>query len=215
MNRMLITLSGTHGTGKSTTAGACCFYLNREGWRLAYIRQVDLLIPFGFVIKRGAQILRLQPTEMERMRPLQILWAVYILLIYLPFLRAGIGLRHLLGYSVLCDRYVYDLIVTFRGKDIMTPFENLLPRLLPRPTISFVLDAPTDRILKYRPEHTRDLIEKEQKLYLQLSNRFHLRRIDASVPANIVGKKILSQITSLVKVPTEIGPVLIHESAHQ
>jgi thymidylate kinase len=149
------------------------------------------------------------------MKPFWILWAAYILLVYLPFLRAGIGLRHLLGYSVLCDRYIYDLIVTFRGKDIVTPFENLLPRLLPRPTISFVLDAPTDRIMKYRPEHTRDLIEKEQKLYLLLSNRFHLRRIDTSFPTNVVGKKILTQITLLVKGTTEIGPVLNPESPPQ
>jgi thymidylate kinase len=213
MNKMLITLSGTHGTGKSTTAGACRYYLNRLGWKQAYIRQVDLLIPFGFVIKRGSQLLHVQPTELERMKPFRILWAVYILLIYLPFLRAGISFRHVLGYSVLCDRYIYDLIVTFRGKDIVTPFENLLPSLLPRPTISFVLDAPTDRILKYRPEHTRDLIEKEQRLYRQLTNRFHLRRIDASASATVVGKTILSQITSIVKQPAEIGPVMISERA--
>lgn len=215
MNRMLITLSGTHGTGKSTTAGACCYYLNKQGWKQAYIRQVDLLIPFGFVIKRGAQILRLQPTELERMKPFRILWALYILTIYVPFLRAGISIRHILGYSVLCDRYVYDLIVTFRGKDIVTPFENLLPRLLPRPTVSFVLDAPTDRILKYRPEHTRDLIQKEQRLYRQLSNLFHLRSIDASSPATVVGRQILSQITSLAKEPSEIDPVQILERARQ
>ncbi len=212
---MLITLSGTHGAGKSTAAGACCYYLNRQGWKQAYIRQVDLLIPFGFVIKRGAQILRLQPTELERMTPFRILWAVYILLIYLPFLRAGIGLRHILGNSVLCDRYVYDLIVTFRGKDTVTPFENLLPRLLPRPTISFVLDAPTDRILKYRPEHTRDLIEKEQRLYRQLSNHFPLRRIDASDPAAVVRRRIMTQLTSIAKEPTEIETVPILESARQ
>src|SRR6266849_4412031 len=212
---MLITLSGTHGTGKSTTAGACCYYLNKQGWKQAYIRQVDLLIPFCFVIKRGSQILRLQPTELEMMKPFRILWALYILTIYVPFLRAGISIRHILGYSVLCDRYVYDLIVTFRGKDIVTPFENLLPRLLPRPTVSFVRDAPTDRILKYRPEHTRDLIEKEQWLYRQLSNRFHLRRIDASSSATVVGKIILSQITSIVKGPTRIGPVVIRERVSQ
>jgi thymidylate kinase len=212
---MLITLSGTHGTGKSTAAGACCYYLNRQGWKQAYIRQVDLLIPFGFVIKRGAQILRLQPTELERMTPFRILWAVYILLIYLPFLRAGIGLRHILGYSVLCDRYVYDLIVTFRGKDIVPPFESLIPRLLPRPTISFVLDAPTDRILKYRPEHSRDLIEKEQRLYRQLSGHFHLRRIDASDSAAVVRRRIMTQLTSIAEEPTEIETVPILESAAQ
>jgi hypothetical protein len=171
------------------------------------------LQPLELVIKRGSQLLHVQPTELERMKPFRILWAVYILLIYLPFLRAGISFRHVLGYSVLCDRYIYDLIVTFRGKDIVTPFENLLPSLLPRPTISFVLDAPTDRILKYRPEHTRDLIEKEQRLYRQLTNRFHLRRIDASASATVVGKTILSQITSIVKQPAEIGPVMISERA--
>lgn len=212
---MLITLSGTHGTGKSTTAGACCYFLNKQGWKQAYIRQVDLLIPFGFVIKRGAQILRLQPNQLESMRPFRILWAIYILTIYIPFLRAGISIRHILGCSVLCDRYVYDLIVTFRGKDIVTPFENLLPRLLPRPTVSFVLDAPTERILKYRPEHTRDLIEREQRLYRHLANVFNLRRIDASLPATVVARKILSEIASLSREHDYTGPIQILERVRQ
>jgi thymidylate kinase len=196
---LLITLSGTHGTGKSTTAGSCYYYLNGIGSKLSYIRHQDILIPFGFIIKRGAQLLRLHATELERMKPFRILWEIYILLIYVPILGGGIRIRNALGYSVLCDRYVYDLIVTFRGKDIAPPFETLLPRLLPRPSISFVLDAPTDRILKHRPEHTQDFVEREQLLYLQLSNHFQLNKIDAREPASVVGRKILAQIVPLIK----------------
>jgi len=150
VKKILLTLSGTHGSGKSTNAGKCYYLLNRSGYKFSYIRHQDILDPFGFVVRRTARILHLEPNRLERMRPTRVAWSIYLLFIYCPILVGGIRLRHLFGYSVVSDRYLYDVMVGFRDNGVTVPSEDLLMRLLPRPDISFVLDAPEQRILVER-----------------------------------------------------------------
>src|SRR2546428_8180279 len=116
MRKILVTLSGTHGSGKSTNAGKCYFLLNASGRKFSYLRHQDILDPFGFVLRRTARILGFKnPTDLERTKPLGVLWSIYILFVYLPILAGGIKLRQTLGYSVVSDRYVYDMLVGFSG----------------------------------------------------------------------------------------------------
>ena len=197
MKKILLTLSGTHGSGKSTNAGKCYYLLNREGYKFSYLRHQDLLDPFGFIVRRVARILHVEPNELERLTPTRIAWSLYLLFIYCPILVGGIRLRYLFGYSVVSDRYVYDLMVGFRDNGMMVPSETLLMRLLPHPNISFVFDAPEQRILMDRPEHTAEFIRKEQFLYRKIAEEFDLRKVDTSDPASIVWNHMLVQIKAV------------------
>jgi thymidylate kinase len=205
VRKILLTLSGTHGSGKSTNAGKCYYLLNRSGYKFSYLRHQDLLDPFGFIVRRVARILHVEPNELERLTPTRIAWSLYLLFIYSPILVGGIGLRHLFGYSVVSDRYLYDLMVGFRDNGMMIPSETLLMRLLPHPDISFVFDAPEQRILMDRPEHTAEFIRKEQFLYRQIAEEFNLRLISTSDPAPIVWNDMLVQIKAAFedKAPTQ------------
>ncbi len=197
MRNILLTLSGTHGSGKSTNAGKCYYLLNRSGFRFSYLRHQDLLDPFGFIVRRVARILHVEPNELERLTPTRIAWSLYLLFIYCPILVGGIRLRHLLGYSVVSDRYLYDLMVGFRDNGMTVPSEVLLTRLLPHPDISFVFDAPEQRILMDRPEHTAEFIRKEQFLYRQIAEEFKLNKINTSDPAPIVWNRMFAQIKAV------------------
>jgi hypothetical protein len=117
-----------------------------------------------------------------------------LIYIYCPILIGGVRLRRLLGYSTVCDRYVYDLIVAFRDNDMSVPSESLLLRLIPRPDASFVMDAPEQRILADRPEHTAEFIRKEKWLYLKLVDDFKLTKINTSDAPSIVWDKITAQV---------------------
>jgi thymidylate kinase len=194
MNKILITLSGTHGSGKSTNAGKCYYLLNKAGYRFSYLRHQDLLDPFGFIVRRAARVLHTSAEGLEKLRPTRVLWSLYLLYIYCPILIGGIGLRRVLGYSTVCDRYVYDLIVAFGDNDMSVPVEPLLLRLIPRPDVSFVMDAPEQRILVDRPEHTAEYIRKEKWLYLKLVDDFNLTKINTSDPPSIVWDKITTQV---------------------
>jgi thymidylate kinase len=194
VKKILLTLSGTHGSGKSTNAGKCYYLLNRSGYKFSYIRHQDLLDPFGFIVRRTARILHVEPSKLESLRPTRVAWSLYLLFIYCPILVGGIRVRHLLGYSVVSDRYLYDLMVGFRDNGMTIPSELLLRRLLPHPDISFVFDAPEKRILMDRPEHTGEFIRKEQILYRQIAEEFYLIKVNTSDPASIVWNHMLVQI---------------------
>jgi thymidylate kinase len=196
LKTLLVTFSGTHGTGKSTHAGRCYYLLNQQGHRFAYVRHQDLLDPFGFVLRRAARILGYKAGDLERTEPVRVFWSLYLLFIYLPFLVGGIRLRRLLGYSVVVDRYLYDLLVGFWGNHMDAPLQNLLIWTVTHPDVSFVLDADEQRILRERPEHTAEFIRNEKRLYGKVATYFRLKNIHTTDSAAAVWKTILEDITS-------------------
>jgi thymidylate kinase len=209
--KILLTLSGTHGSGKSTNAGKCYYLLNKSGYKFSYLRNQDLLDPFGFIVRRAARILHVEPSKLEKTKPARIAWSIYLVYIYCPILVAGIWLRYLLGYSVVCDRYIYDVMVGFRDNRVTIPSENLLLRLLPRPNISFVLDAPEQRILTDRPEHSGDFIRMEKTLYRYVAEHFNLTRINTSDPPSVVWNTMLSDIRVVLGEKEPVEPIPIEQ----
>jgi thymidylate kinase len=190
-----VTLSGTHGTGKSTNAGKCYYLLNRQGLRFSYLRHQDLLDPLGFILRRAAWILRFaSTTDFERIAPVRVLSSAYYLFIYLPFLAGGIRVRKLLRYSTVADRYLYDLMAGSWGNGMSVPLEKLLLRMVPRPDVSFVFDADVKRILTDRPEHTLEYIINEKAQYGKLVDSFGLRRVSTDDPPEAVWNSILHDI---------------------
>src|SRR6266581_3672449 len=173
---VLVTLSGTHGSGKSTNAGRVYYLLNGSGRKFSYIRHQDLLDPFGFIVRRMARILHLDVNYLEGTAPVRLLWSFYFLFIYYPLLAGGIGLRRRVGYSVVADRYLYDLIVGFWGVRQRVPLEHVLIWVLPRPDVSFVFEADERRILADRAE------------------QFHLTRINTSESIQSVWKRVVTEI---------------------
>jgi len=195
MRTVLVTLSGTHGTGKSTNAGKCYYLLNKRGLRFSYLRHQDLLDPLGFMLRRAARILRFKNTSsFERMAPVRVVSSTYYLFIYLPFLAGGIKLRKLLGYSTVADRYLYDLMAGSWGNGMSVPLEKLLLRIVPRPDVSFVFDADVKRILADRPEHTFEYIVNEKAQYSKLVSVFGLKRVSTDNPPEAVWNSILHDI---------------------
>ena len=195
MRTVLVTLSGTHGTGKSTNAGKCYYLLNKQGLRFSYLRHQDLLDPLGFILRRAARILRFRSTiDFERIAPVRAISSAYYLFIYLPLLTGGIRARKLLGYSTVADRYVYDLMAGSWGNGKSVPLEKLLLRILPKPDVSFVFDADVKRILADRPEHTFEYIVNEKAQYSKLVSVFGLKRISTDNPPDAVWSSILHDV---------------------
>ncbi len=194
MRTILVTLSGTHGSGKSTNAARVYYLLNKSGKRFSYVRHQDLLDPFGFIVRRMARILQLDVNYLEGSTPVRILWSLYFVLIYYPLLAGGIAIRRRMGYNVVTDRYVYDLIVGFWDVNRRVPIEHLLVWVLPQPDISFVFDADEKRILSDRPEHSADFIRTEKRIYNSLAEQFHLTKISTAESKEIVWNRVVSAI---------------------
>ena len=204
-----MTLSGTHGTGKSTNAGKCYYLLNRRGLKFSYLRHQDLLDPLGFILRRAARILGFKSTtDLERREPVRVLSSAYLLLVYLPTLAFGIWARKLLGYSTIADRYLYDLIAGSWGNGVSVPLESLLVRMVPRPDVSFVLEADEKRILNDRPEHTLEYIMNEKHQYSKLVDVFQLKRVSTDDPPEVVWNRIVQEIESAVSENDHVGTIV-------
>ena len=163
--------------------------------KFSYVRNQDILDPFGFVLRRTARILGFKnPTDLERTRPWSLLWSLYILFVYFPILGGGIELRRLFGYNVVSDRYVYDMLVGFAGDGVDVPAMKLLPRILPRPNLSFVFSADENRIVRARPEHTIDFIRKEKDLYDRTAEQFGLEKVSTDDSPSVVWMRLYTEI---------------------
>jgi len=201
---LLVTLSGTHGTGKSTNAGKCYYLLNKQGLRFSYLRHQDLLDPLGFVLRRAARVFGFKDTaDFEKIEPVRAVSSLYYLFVYLPLLAGGIKARRLLGYNTVADRYLYDLIAGSWDNGMRLPLEGLLSRLVPRPDISFVFDASEQRILANRPEHTLEYIMNEKQQYNKLVRVFGLTRVSTDNPPEIVWNYILHEIEAAFSRPIQ------------
>ena len=204
MRTILVTLSGTHGTGKSTNAGRCYYLLNKDGYKFSYLRHQDLIDPFGFILRRTSRLLGFTETnQLEKMKPVRVLWSLYILLVYLPLLAGGIAIRRLFGYSVVADRYFYDFIVAFWGNRTHVPLEHLLVWVIPRPDVSFMLEAPDARILKERPEHTLSFIQNEKRLYDLVAKWFGVEKIVTTESPQVVWDHMVTKIEAELDGPAK------------
>src|SRR5260370_20753748 len=146
MRTVLVTLSGTHGTGKSTNAGKCYYLLNKQGLRFSYLRHQDLLDPLGFILRRAARILRFKnTTDFERITPVRVLSSAYYLFIYLPFLAGGIRVPKLLAFKTVADRNVYELLAGAWGNGMTPPLEKLVLRRCPKPRVALVFVSHSKR----------------------------------------------------------------------
>jgi thymidylate kinase len=204
LKTILVTLSGTHGSGKSTNASRVYYLLNSSGRRFSYLRHQDILDPFGFIVRRMARILDVDVNYLEASTPLRILWSLYFLLVYYPILKGGIALRRVFGYNVVSDRYLYDMMIGFWGAGQRVPLEHLLLWVLPHPDVSFVFEADEKRILENRPEHSADFIRNEIRLYNQLVIQLRLTKIVTSESIQAVWKRVATQILSTMDgVPPE------------
>lgn len=209
MKPVLVTLSGTHGTGKSTNAGQCYYLLNRQGLNFSYLRHQDILDPFGFIVRRAARVLGLTENDLQRRKPVRVLWSLYLLFVYYPILAGGIQLRRTLGYSVVSDRYIYDTMVGFRDYGERIPLEGLLLRLVPRPDMSFVLEAPEERILSNRPEHSAAFIRKEKRLYALVAEHFQLTRVSTANSKQVVWGIIVSKVMAAMGIRPQPEPLAV------
>jgi len=130
-----------------------------------------------------------------------ILWSAYLLFVYIPILVGGIKIRKLLGYSIVSDRYLYDLLVGFWGDRVSIPVLRLIVWVLPKPDVSFVLDAPEARILGDRPEHTAAYIRMERRLYDNVADHFKLKRVSTNQKPAQVWEAMRTEIRSALDLP--------------
>ncbi len=187
MKFMLIYFFGPDGTGKTTHAELTSLYLKRKGyraWRASVKQHHTLSYLFLRLLSLGnpqRRATNYYGFNNELKRRIKTPWKILELTSLLPAVIYRVFLPLLLGYIVVCDRYVLDTLValSFFLKDqklLVGASAKLLVELMPKKTLLIHLDADTDVILQRKKDEplTERLIEFYKKGYSDILKEFRL-----------------------------------------
>jgi len=171
---MIISFSGIDGAGKSTQARYVKKILKDYGLSVCDIHMISwsLTNKIGKMLqKKGANIVfPLTPSESKKTffwgeKLLRKIVLIFDIMRFRFFVMRGVRVRN---QVLICDRFFYDLAVqgVYTGV-IKGKFERFYNKIIPKPTISILLDLSPDTAQKREREHTLSYYQIKRELYLR------------------------------------------------
>ena len=183
-----ISFSGVDGAGKSTQIEALRHYLEGQGLRVRILRFWDDIAALtrlreetGHKVFKGEKGIGTPEAPVNRRDKNVRAWPMTCLRLFLYLLDA-LSLRSAFRKAIrsdadiiIFDRYTYDELANLdMNSRLMRGYANLLIRTVPRPDISFVLDADPVAARARKPEYPLDFLHFNRTAYLRLGQIFHL-----------------------------------------
>ena len=100
---------------------------------------------------------------------------------------------------VIFDRYTYDELANLDLTNWVTrTYARLIMRFIPRPDISFVLDADPEAARARKPEYPVDFIHINRRAYLELNRMFGRFSVVSPTGIESAHRVVLSKISELI-----------------
>jgi dTMP kinase len=188
----IICFTGVDGSGKTTHAKSLIKFLDKMGYCCKYVWGgyrpflsytffiLTKLLGYWKKIRKNAYT---NPLEYAPRNIAEKLGVVYRLFIFLDFqIKALLKIRLPLTFKkvVICDRYIYDLLIELELSNISSKrFTTILSKTLPQPLITFLLDTP-DNLASHRRGFSIEELAAKRRAFQQIGKVFDLVTVDSS-----------------------------------
>jgi len=224
-NPRCIVISGIDGSGKTTLAYWLVKYLRSKGCKTKYV-WIRSPHTFAYLISRmlihlgwhrtfrnpnGIAVSRFELYEGTFARKI---WPVIEFFSVLPLIIFKVWLPLLLGYKIICDRYVIDTMVSIalNTRNMSFPdsfFGTLSLKMMPKECAVIFLDTDLSTVLKRRSdiEYSINEIKNEKKLYRVLARKVKAFSLNSTTqPVEKIRKKVIDLLLAESKPKTIVMP---------
>ena len=188
---------GIDGSGKSTLAGSLTTIIEQRGVKCRYVWMGfnDSFTIFRPVVAAAKGSVFRGSRHMEESRTkgmvvkspvLSTIYQYLVLTDYIFQSSITVGLPLALGRNVICDRYIYDLIVAvavlldFSVDRTMALLDRCLA-VLPKPDLVFLVDLPEELALQRKDDVVSlDFLSVRRDLYLQMAPQCGMTILDGT-----------------------------------
>ena len=205
----LVCFTGIDGSGKTTLAKSLVRSLKSRGIASVYVYgrvKPVMLRPFVWfgrlVFMRGKDMFddytEYSKTKRRAIRKHHALFGLYCCTLWIDYViqisfKVCLPLLH--RQIVVCDRYVYDTVITDLATDMDYSTEQIVSQLrrvfrfVPRPDIVFLVDAPEEVAYRRKDDHPSIKYLKERRqIYLDVSKYRDISVLDGTLSPQEIEK---------------------------
>src|SRR6202167_5185199 len=202
---ILVSFSGIDGAGKSTQIEALSSQLNQDGLRVLSTRFWDDIATLtslrettGHTIFKGDKGVGTPSAPIVRRDKNVRSWFMTGVRLFIYFLDA-ISTRLAVGKAlrseadlVIFDRYIYDELANLTlGNPAIRSYVRLIMHIVPKPDISYLLDADPAKAWARKPEYPIEFLHSNRQAYLDLSKMIGGMTVIHSKPIKEVRREVL------------------------
>ena len=213
--RLLLAFSGVDGSGKSTLAQALIEQLSNEGIQTQYLWWFAANDSFlgklaGLVVRKLAKPVE---TTADGVSQVGLVRALDQSLVLADFL-LHVWYSSILGRNLVCDRYIYDIVVFFTtelrySESKAKRLIRLLRAVVPSPLVTFLVDVPAEIAMQRKTDiASSEQHEKLRKLYLDLAEGdSRVKFVDGSRCLEEVNRSVWVQVVEYLRVLPSVDEI--------